>query len=530
MFLFRHLFLLLMLALGSHAAAGSPDPAPGKTAAATSALTLGNRDIVTFRGTLAGYTPKDRAEAAQRRLRKAMESAGNQQVSTRSIAEGTQVLLDGHLLFLVTPGDVNALAGDTTDELAAESARQLKEALVERNQLGDPDYMLMAAGLCIAATAAYAALLRAISVLQRRMRIHMERLLSRRLKRVRIRNVALLEPEHYLRFVRHVFGALMWAVRLLATFVWIAFLLGRIPSLRGWGGQLQQFLVDTALQAARSVGEAIPGLVLVLVIAVLARLAILTIRSVLGRVESGELHLGWIDRDTAVPTRRLANIAVILFALAMAYPYLPGSHTAGFQGVTVLAGLMVSIGASSIVAQGASGLILMYTRSLRPGEYVRIGDAEGTVIELGMFQTRLRTGLGSEIAMPNAWVLTNTTRNFSRASSGADYVVDTAVTIGYDTPWRLVHEILKQAAARTAGLLASPAPYVAQASLSDFYIEYRLVAHAGAASARARVEVLSVLHQNIVDGFERHGIAMTSPHFTQEPHRPNRPPPAPPGR
>jgi small-conductance mechanosensitive channel len=189
--------------------------------------------------------------------------------------------------------------------------------------------------------------------------------------------------------------------------------------------------------------------------------------------------------------------------------------------LSVLVGLMVSIGASSIVGQGASGLILMYSRSLRKGEYVRIGEVEGTVAELGMFETRLRTGLGEEVTMPNAWVLSNTSKNYSRAYPGAGFVLDTTVTIGYDTPWRQVHAMLELAALRTGDIAKSPKPYVMQVALSDFYPEYRLVAYVTAEAPRQRAEVLNRLHQNIIDVFNEYGVQITSPHFTQEPASPH---------
>ena len=272
---------------------------------------------------------------------------------------------------------------------------------------------------------------------------------------------------------------------------------------------------------AQGILSALPGLVLVAVIVVIVRLVMLTLGSVFQRVESGELQAGWLDKDTAVPTRRITNVVIWLFALAMAYPYLPGAKTAAFQGLSVLVGLMVSIGASSIVSQGASGLILMYSRSLRKGEYVRVGEVEGTVMELGMFETRLRTGLGEEVTMPNAWVLSNTSKNYSRAYPGAGFVLDTTVTIGYDTPWRQVHAMLELAALRTEDIAKSPKPYVTQVALTDFYPEYRLVAYVTAEAPRQRAEVLNRLHQNIIDVFNEYGVQITSPHFVQEPASPH---------
>ena len=213
-------------------------------------------------------------------------------------------------------------------------------------------------------------------------------------------------------------------------------------------------------------------------------------------------------------------MAVWLFALAMAYPYLPGSQTEAFKGLSVLAGVMVLIGAAGIVGQAASGLILIYTRTLHRGEYVRIGDTEGTVSDLGVFATKIHTALGEEVVVPNSVVLATATKNYSRAAPGTVFVLDTSVTIGYDAPWRQVHAMLLEAARRTRGILADPAPYVVQTGLSDFYVEYRLVGYAGGEVSRPRPEVLGELHANIQDVFNEHGVQIMSPHYESDPATP----------
>ena len=520
----RLLVLLSLILAAAFARAEAPSPKPTPTP--TAKLAVGARTIFVFRSAIAGFPPQDRADGARKRLDRVLAAGGAQRPSIRSIGEGTQVLLDGQLLFLVTPADVNALAGDTTDAVAADSAAMLGKALLEQREQGSPRYLLTAGAWCLAATVAYVLGLRGLGALHRRIRVWTTRSVGRRLDRIRVRNVALLDAGHVVRFVRQGSGVLAWSLRLFATFLWASFLLGHIPYFRSWHERLSDYLLETALEAAASAARAVPGLLVVAAIAALARLAILTAGSLLRRVESGELQVGWLDRDTALPTRRLLNVGIVLFALAMAYPYLPGAHTAAFQGVTVLAGLMVSIGGSSLVAQGASGLILTYTRSLRKGDYVRIGESEGTVLEIGMFETRLHTGLGAEVSIPNALVLSHTTKNFSRTAPGAGHALEAAVTVGYDTPWRQVHAMLRQAARETEGILADPAPYVIQAALSDFYIGYRLVAQAGAASPRGRAELQGRLHQRIVDVFNLNGVSMTSPHFVQEPVKPHVVPPS----
>jgi len=491
-------------------------PAAAATVA-TAELNVGARTIFVFRSSLAGFPAQDRADGARKRLDKAIAAGGPQHAGTRSIGEGTQVLLDGQLLFLVTANDVNTLAGDTVDEVAQEAATALNRVLLERREQGSPRALLVAGAWCLAATLGYWLVLRSLGILHRRVRAFTKRSVSRKLEQVRFQDVALLDADYIVRILRQLAGLLLWALRLFATFLWLTFLLGHIPYFHDWGDRLRDYLVATGFDIMGGIGRALPGLLVVAVIAVLARMAIRTAGSILKRVERGELEVGWLDQDTAPPTRRLVNVAIVLFALAMAYPYLPGSHTAAFQGVTVLAGVMVSIGGSSLVAQGASGLILMYTRTLRKGEYVRIGEAEGTVVELGMFETRLRTGLGAEISLPNALVLSNTTRNFSRTGVEDGFALEAAVTVGYDTPWRQVHALLLQAARDTQGILPEPAPFIAQAALSDFYIEYRLVAQSGVLDPHERVALRSRLHGRIVDEFNRHGVQLTSPHYMQEP-------------
>jgi len=186
----------------------------------------------------------------------------------------------------------------------------------------------------------------------------------------------------------------------------------------------------------------------------------------------------------------------------------------------VLIGLMVSIGASSIVGQAVSGLILMYTRAFRVGEYVRVGDTEGTVTALGSFTTRIRTGLGEEVLLPNSYALQNTTRNYSRIVEGDGFVVNTGVTIGYSTPWRQVHAMLEEAARRTKDIASEPAPRVRQTALSDFYVEYRLIAYSTAELAAQRIDVLNELHANIQDVFNEHGVQIMSPHYMTDPVAP----------
>jgi small-conductance mechanosensitive channel len=238
------------------------------------------------------------------------------------------------------------------------------------------------------------------------------------------------------------------------------------------------------------------------------------------QVERGRIQLDWLQADAVRPTRRIFGVLVWGFALAMAYPYLPGAQTEAFKGLSVLFGVMVSLGGSSVIGRALAGLTLMYARLFRRGDYVRIGSTEGLVVDVGMFATRIRSGLGEEIALPSSEVVGATVRNYSHGVPGAGYLVTTGVTIGYATPWRQVHAMLEEAVRRTAGLSEAPPPMVRQTGLSDFYVRYRLAVYARAEEPPPRVSVLSELHAHIQDVFNEHGVQIMSPHYESDPDQP----------
>ena len=338
-----------------------------------------------------------------------------------------------------------------------------------------------------------------------------------RAQRLKIGNTQIIEGHHLIPFLRRLLSTLHGLVILLLSYEWLSFVLSRFPYTRPWGERLNDYLLGLAEGLLDSIVDAVPGIGVALAIFLLARIGISFLGRLLERLAHTDSQIHWLSPETMPTTRRLFSIGIWLFAIAMAYPYLPGAQTDAFKGLSVLLGLMVSLGASSIVGQGAAGLILTYTRTIRPGEYVRIGEYEGTVVELGMFTTRIRTGLGEELTLPNSMITGTVTKNYSRAVQGPGYIVDTTVTIGYDTPWRQVEAMLIEAAIRTPGILASPSPVVFQTALADYYPEYRVVAQAIPSQPHPRAVVLTMLHANIQDVFNEHGVQIMSPHYMADP-------------
>lgn len=501
-------------------------------------LNWGNRSIVTFRATLLGDEPVERDLLARASLKTALDRAtaqGAPALEPQRVSMGAAIRYEWHgvPLFYLTVDDMAGPRPEADLEPASlEVLSRLRVSAAEHLEAADAGALWRAVGRTVLASAVALALLWGILRLRRAALNHIG-------KRVR---PAAPDPEGskglhpggfsgYLELAgslgRMAATALAWLFGVVVVEAWVSYALHQFPYTRPWGERSTAWLLEVLAQFALSMAQAVPGLLVAGLIFLLARVAVRATTALLRRAERGEVQLPWLDADTVVPTRRLATAGIWLFALAMAYPYLPGAHSEAFKGVTVLAGLMLSLGASSVVGQALSGLSLMYSRSVRTGEYVKVGDTEGTVVALGMFTTRIQTGLGEEVSVPNSVMFSQPIRNFSRLVNDGHFVLHTTVTIGYATPWRQVHAMLLEAARRTPAVAAEPAPYVVQTALSDFYVEYRLCAQSGRNAPQRRAEAMNQLHANVQDVFNENSVQIMSPHYRGDPPEPQVVPPGP---
>ena len=498
-------------------ASTADNPETAQPAAVPAPLVVLNRTVTTFRFPYFGIAPVDRAIRAKQDVLRVLEKGGEGRVTIQPTALGRVILLDGEFVFSLYPKDVDQLSGETIDHAAENAVKELALVATETREARNASVMIHSAAMALIATAI---LLLLVWVLHR-MRVwvaaRMLPLVQEQSSKLRIDGEMILNGEIVLKAVTWVFATFYWLVTLLLIYEWLGYLLGRFPYTRPWGESLRQYLFVMVGNIVTSVVTAIPNLLIAFIIFLIAKAVVHLLNSFFDRVEKGQINVSWLDRDTVRPTRRLVPAAIWLFAVAMAYPYLPGSDTQAFKGLSVLLGLMISLGGSSLIGQAASGLILMYTRTMRAGEYVSVSDKEGTVVELGLFTTRIRTGMGEELTLPNSLILGSVTKNYSRTVKGHGFIVDTTVTIGYDTPWRQVHAMLVEAARRTSGVLADPAPRVFQTALSDYYPEYRLVCQAVPSTPLPRAVVMSALNANIQDVFNEYGVQIMSPHYMGDP-------------
>jgi small-conductance mechanosensitive channel len=515
----------LSIALPTVAAAQQPAPAAPTSASTarqsapdTAVLVVQGRPVFVFRGALGAVNAAERAAAARRRIDDFLASNGEVVVSERRAPEGTIVLLGGRPVFAISPADIDTASGETLVTTSEGVLLRMRDALAGATSERSFRYLLEGILLAIGATLLFLLVLRALVWARARALAKIPATSVRRFPQLTIRGFTIVSTASILRFLRRLLDFAFWALGLFAAYLWLAYVLTRFVYSRPWGEALGNYLAVTVSSLAIGAVSAVPGIFTVVLIVVAARWLTRLIAGFFDAVEAGNVQVGWIHPETANATKRIVLALLWLFAIVAIYPYLPGSGSEVFKGVTVFAGLVVSLGSTGIVNQGMSGLVLMYSRALKAGDYVRIGAIEGTVTTLGMLSTKIRSTKNEEITIPNAVVVGTDVLNFTRLQASGGVALHTAVTIGYDTPWRQVQGLLVLAAERTPGIRKEPAPFVLQTALSDFYVEYELRAYME--HPERRIATLSALNANIVDAFNEFGVQIMSPHYRNDPEMP----------
>jgi small-conductance mechanosensitive channel len=545
--------LIWILTSGSVSAAApppSPESAPGSISESgrlevsqgePASLTFWNREIAILRAGIDGISPADRVRRIQGKIADVLEeNAGEKAEAIRSTyanLTGFWVRIDGHPVFGLVPEDADGMTGETVEEQVRRAVDVLQEALDARREQRSLPLIFEGVALATAATLILAVLLWGVIKLQgramRRLRppvslagtsdsigpvsTELPSIKPAGRKPVPIK-VAGLDLEPILTGIeRTAIKATGFGLAAILVYLWLTFLFGRFPFTRPWGEGLAEFMLDLLATFADGALQALPGLFTVLVIFVLTRIIVRAVDGFFRTVERGAMSVAWLEADTAKATRRLTVTLIWVFAVTVAYPYIPGSDSQAFKGISVLVGLMVSLGSAGLINQIMSGLVIAYSRALKVGEMVAVGDTLGTVSEVGMLSTKVITPKRETVTVPNAVLVGSPITNYSRSADERGAVVGTKVTIGYDTPWRQVHAMLRLAAERTSLVRKEPAPFVLQRTLADFYPEYELIVHID--RPEQRFFVLSELHGHIQDVFNEYGVQIMSPNFEAQPEQ-----------
>lgn len=330
------------------------------------------------------------------------------------------------------------------------------------------------------------------------------------LKGIKIKDYQLLSPEREEKLMITLLRILKFIFLFLLIYLTLPLTLSLFPSTRRLADTLLRYITEPLLSFFDAFLGFLPDLFIITLILIGTHYFIRFIQFLGGEIEVENLKIDGFYPEWAKPTVNLVKVIIIAFSFILIFPYLPGSESPAFRGVSVFLGVLISLGSSSAISNIIAGLVIIYMRAFKIGDRVTIGDSTGDVLEKNMLVTRIRTIKNEEITIPNATILNGKTINFSK-ETGPGLVLHSTATIGYDVSWRLVHELMISAAKKTTLILDEPAPFVLQTSLDDFYVSYQINAYTK--SPHKAALIYSELHGHIQDAFNEAGVEIMSPHY-----------------
>ena len=457
-------------------------------------------------------TPEVRAKFISERIKKAAEDLTIRTDSIKTVDAdiSTDVVIGDTMLMAVLDRDALE-TGRTRQDLAGEYARTIRTS-IERYRADYSRKAILSACLYTLIAAIVTILLLFLVIrLFRKLQFLIETRYKDRLHSIHIKTIELVQVQRIRAFVDGAVKFLRLTVIVIIVYSFIHFILGLFPWTRPFAGRLLALVLGPLQVMGAGIMKEIPKLLFIAVLAIVTRYILKIMHLLFDHIEQGTITFSGFYPEWAKPTYRILRFLVIAFAVIVAFPYVPGSDSPAFKGVSIFIGVLFSLGSQSTVSNILAGFTMTYRRLFMVGDRVRIDDIIGDVTRIRLQVTHLKTVKNEEVIVPNSTILNSNVTNYSSLTQETGLILYTSVTIGYDAPWRQVHALLLMAAERTAGLLSEPVPFVLQKSLDDFYVTYELNAYTDTPHLMARL--YSVLHQNIQDCFNEYGVQIMSPNY-----------------
>ena len=345
----------------------------------------------------------------------------------------------------------------------------------------------------------------------RKLKVRIQKLKDTRLKSISIQNYELLDTQRQVNLLIFLSNLLRYVIMLLQLLITVPLLFAIFPQTKGLAYQIFSYIWNPIKNILVGIVDYIPNLFAILIICFAVKYLVRLVHYLSREVEAGRLKFGGFYPDWAMPTYHIIRFLLYAFMIAMIYPYLPGAKNGVFQGISVFVGLIISLGSSTVIGNVIAGLVITYMRPFKLGDRIQLNDTTGNVIEKTPLVTRIKTPKNEVVTIPNSFIMSSHTVNYSASAREYGLIIHSEVTIGYDVPWRQVHQLLIEAALNTPGVIDDPRPFVLETSLSDWYPVYQINAYIREADKLA--QIYSDLHQNIQDRFNEAGVEIMSPHY-----------------
>ncbi|HHC3942436.1 TPA: mechanosensitive ion channel domain-containing protein [Klebsiella pneumoniae] len=506
------LWALALLVLQPALAAEPRQPPTAREQART--VTIFHKPVVMLQATFGQTTPEERVLRTRSALRAFTEDDIRQPLRVVPVIRygqpGRLFLMNGKPVLLLSQADLDEGDDLTLDQAAQRVLARMEAQRTSLQEQFNNRYLFISAGKALAGALLLALFYYGAFRAWRRVR---------RFFLLRILEKRSAIPQHWRRYLGNIevrlYAVLVILLGMLACYLWLSWAFSLFPWTRVWSESLGDWSLGVIRHLSLSIVASLPGLMIVVLIFLLTWLIIRLVKVVLDQVAAGRIQIPGIHPETVSATRRLISVVIWLFALSAAYPFLPGANSLAFKGISVFFGLMLTLGSTGVMTHAMSGLVLIYSRALRKGDWIRLADNEGQVSEIGVLATKILTRENYIVTVPNAVVVGGKIINLSAESADGGVNLTTSVTIGYDTPWRQVHALLELAARRTSGVDQQIAPVVRKLGLLDWYTSYELQVRL--LPTTKLPDGRNALHSSIIDVFNEFGVQIMSPNFVMQP-------------
>ncbi len=458
------------------------------------------------------FTPSDRALAVTEHLKSLSKDTqwNAQHLKLRQNSQNIDLVYREVVLATVQPQDtVNT--GMNAEQLAQEHWVSVVKSLNQYHADNDWSLWLKKLGLALLVLTLVLVMVKYINRLFTWLSHQIELKKDTSIRGIKWNDYALLDAQKQVNI--YLWGIKIMKIIILALLVYLALpvVFGLFPQSQKLAQTLFQYILDPLKHIGYGLWDFFPNLMTIVVISLVARYALMGLNYLKEEIKSGHLNIHGFYPDWATPTFQIGRVLLIAFTFVVIFPYLPGSDSPVFQGVSVFLGFLFTFGSAGSLSNIVAGIVLTYMRLFQIGDRVRIGETVGDVVEKNMLVTRIRTIKNELISIPNASVMNSHTINYSAEAKEKGLILHSTVTIGYDVPWREVHQALIHAAKKTEFILKNPEPFVHQTRLDDFYIAYQINGYTHHPNQQAAI--YSALHQNIQDSCIEAGIEILSPHY-----------------
>ncbi|ACF13964.1 MscS Mechanosensitive ion channel [Chloroherpeton thalassium ATCC 35110] len=468
--------------------------------------------LFTLYTSLGDFPPEERAARVVRLVEKLIDS--EQPIDSIKVINGTKlttIRIGDQVIVSFTDGDAE-YQNLSRLEYAEEKAIELKDFIASYREESDFYQVLLKLGLAVLTLVALSFIWKYINNFFHFITHQISEIKDRFIPSIRIKNIEIISSDKLAESLIYLNRFLSILIKISLVYAYLTFLF----SLFIWTRDLSQKLIDFAITPFREVFGSlvsyVPNLLTIGIIIFCFHYIIKFSNLIFGNIAKGELKISGFYQEWADPTRKIVNFFIVLFAIILIYPYSPIANSQAAQGISIFLGILFSLGSSSAISNMIASLLLNYTRTFKIGDRIKVDNIIGDIVEKTLLVTKIRTIKNEEVSLPNSTVMGANIINYSEAvRRGSALILYAEVTLGYDVPWRKVHELLIEAAKKTERVLNEPAPYVLQLGLGDYYPTYQINVHTK--DPKRSTSTLSALYANIQDAFNEAGIEILSPAY-----------------